>query len=51
MKPIEKPRDKGLRGIRTTQSGNTCANRIHITFVSDKERELYRIPTYEYLLP
>lgn len=48
MKPIDKPR---VKTQRATASDKPRANRVHITFVSDKEREQYRIPSYGYILP
>lgn len=48
MKPIDKQRAKSQRD---TNSDKPRINRIHITFVSDKEREQYRIPSYGYILP
>lgn len=48
MKPIDKPRAKSQAN---SNSDKPRTNRVRITFVSDKEREQYRIPSYEYLLP
>lgn len=48
MNPIDKPRAKS----RTlSHSDKVQTSRVRITFVSDKEREQYRIPSYGYILP
>lgn len=31
--------------------GKSCSEKIHITLVSEKEREIYKVPTYGYILP
>lgn len=51
MKPINKSRAKSRDGALPRQADSSQKNRIHITFVSDKERETYRIPSYCYILP
>lgn len=48
MNPIDKPRAKSRT---VSQSDKTRAGRVRITFVSEKEREQYRIPSYGYILP
>ena len=51
MKPLKK------RNVRTANATLKAAKsvvrtpRIHITLVSEKERELYGVPSYGYLLP
>lgn len=48
MKPFDKPRAKSQA---VANSDKPRSNRVRITFVSDKEREQYRISSYGYILP
>lgn len=51
MKPIKKPLVKRTPKPQIAPAGKPRANRIHITLVSEKERDMYRVPSYGYLLP
>lgn len=47
MKPIKKPFVKSSQKPQCVSDGNM----INITLVSEKEREIYRVPSYGYILP
>ncbi len=51
MKPIKKPFTKSSQKQQSVSENKSRSNKVHITLVSDKERDIYRIPTYGYLLP
>jgi hypothetical protein len=50
MKPIKKPFAKNSQKSECV-SADTSRSEIHITLVSEKERETYRVPSYGYVLP
>lgn len=31
--------------------GKSCSEKIQITLISEEEREIYKVPTYGYILP
>lgn len=51
MKPIKKPLVKNGRGRQPVSDSKSHPVGIHITLVSEKERDIYRVPGYGYLLP
>lgn len=51
MKPIKKPVINNSTEQQSVSSDKPCSNRIHITLVSEKERDLYCVPSYGFLLP
>lgn len=52
MKPIKKPfAERSQKPQCVSVSTVSRANKIHITLVSDREREIYRVPSYGYILP
>lgn len=50
MKPIEKPL-KSQQKPQCDYADKANSNKIHVTLVSEKERNIYRIPSYGYILP
>lgn len=51
MKPLKKHNVKSVNAARKAAKSVARTPGIHITLVSEKERELYRVPSYGYLLP
>lgn len=51
MKPLKNTSAKNFGKQQSASEGKSCAKTIHITLVSEKERNIYRIPTYGYILP
>ena len=51
MKPLKKPFAKDAQKQQYVSDGKPCSGRIHITLVSEKEREIYQVPSYGYILP
>ena len=51
MKAIKKPFAKSSQKTHDVSVSKSRSNKIHITLVSEKEREIYRVPTYGYVLP
>lgn len=51
MKPIKKPFAKSPQKPQCVSVNKSRSNKIHITLVSEKERDIYRIPSYGYVLP
>lgn len=51
MKPLKNTFAKSRQQSQKESADKSRSNRIHITLVSDKERELYRVPSYGYILP
>lgn len=51
MKPIKKPFANSSKKPQCVSEGKSGSNKIHITLVSEKERETYRVPSYGYILP
>jgi len=51
MKPIKKPFAKSSQKAQEVSAAKSRSNEIHITLVSEKERDIYRVPTYGYVLP
>ncbi len=51
MKPFKKPSVTSSQQRQSTSNDRTTSVKVHLTVVSEKERELYRVPFYEYLLP
>lgn len=47
MKPIKKPFVKSSQKPQCVSDGKSR----NITLVSEKEREIYRVPSYGYILP
>ncbi len=50
MKPLKKPFAKSSQK-QCVSDGKSCSAKIHITLVSEKEREIYKVPPYGYILP
>lgn len=50
MKPITDPFAKSSQKPQCVSVDKSRSNRIHITLVSEKEREIYRVPSYGYIL-
>lgn len=50
MKPIKKPFAKSSQKPQCVSVGKSSSSRIHITLVSEKERDIYRISSYGYVL-
>lgn len=51
MKPIKKPLIPSTQKPQCVSVDKSHSSKITITLVSEKEREMYRIPSYGYLLP
>jgi len=51
MKPIKKPFAKSSKKPQCVSDGKSRSNMINIILVSEKEREIYRVPSYGYILP
>lgn len=51
MKPIKKPFATSLQEPQCVSVNKSRPNKIQITLVSEREREMYRIPSYGYILP
>jgi len=51
MKPTKKPFANNAQKPQNASVGMSRSNRIHITIVSEEERDIYRVPSYGYLLP
>lgn len=51
MKPIKKPFAKSSQKQQCVSDGKSRSANVHITLVSEKEREIYKVPTYGYILP
>ena len=51
MKPSKKPFAKSSQKPQCVSARNSLANKIHISLVSEKERDIYRVPSYGYILP
>ncbi len=51
MKPIKKAIAKSLQKPQCVSVKKTHHNKVQITLVSEKERDIYRIPSYGYILP
>ncbi len=51
MKPIKKPFAKSSQKPQCVSVNKSRSNKIHITLVSEKERDIYRVPSYGYVLP
>lgn len=51
MEQVGKPLVKKYDSKSTSTDSKSQGCHIHISFVSEKERESYRVPTYGYLLP
>ncbi len=48
----EKPQTVDAQQAAQSQSADQPrTNRIHLTLVTEEEREKYRVPSYDYLLP
>lgn len=51
MKCIRKPMIGGQLKQQSLSEAKTSSGKVHITLVSDQEREQYRVASYGYLLP
>lgn len=51
MKFAKKPVAKSAQKQQSVSAVKSRSNKIHITLVSDKERDIYRVPSYGYILP
>lgn len=51
MKQIKKPLAKSSKKQQCASESESRSNRVHITLVSEKEREVYRVSSYGYVLP
>lgn len=51
MKPLKKRNAKTANATLKAAKNVARTPGIHITLVSEKERELYGVPSYGYLLP
>lgn len=51
MKSIKKPFAKSSQKPQCVSANKSRSNKVHITLVSEKERDIYRIPSYGYILP
>lgn len=45
------PPHKSTQKTKRSSVSDSHLGNIHITLVSEKEREIYRIPSYDYILP
>lgn len=51
MKQDKKPTVKVDQGTQVSSDDMPRQKRIHLTLVTEEEREKYRVPSYGYLLP
>ncbi len=51
MKPVKKPLAKMTQKQQCVSGGDSRSNKISITLVSEKERSIYSVPSYGYILP
>ncbi len=52
MKPFKEPLVKDEKvSQRASSVDKSRSGRIRINLVSEKERDMYRVPTYGYILP
>lgn len=51
MNPIKKPFAKSSQKPQCVSVDKSRSNKIHITLVSEAERDVYRVPSYGYVLP
>lgn len=51
MKSIKKPLAKIVKKQQSVSESKLCSNKINITLVSEKERSVYSVPSYGYILP
>ena len=51
MKPLAKLIVSKLQKPSDASAGESRSGKIQISLVSEKERDLYRVPSYGYLLP
>jgi len=51
MKPIKKPAAQCHQELAGHPENRSDSGRIRLTLVSEKERDIYRVPSYGYLLP
>ncbi len=51
MKPLKKHIIKTQQKLQSVSAGASRPQEINITLVSAKERDIYRVPTYGYILP
>ena len=51
MKQDKKPTEKADQTTLQPSDDKSRQNRIHLTLVTEEEREKYRVPSYGYLLP
>ncbi len=51
MKSIKEPFAKSSQKSQCVSANKSHSNIIHITLVSEKERDIYRVPSYGYVLP
>ena len=46
-----KPTQQAQQTTHSSSDDKSCGKRIHLTLVTEEEREKYRVPSYGYLLP
>lgn len=50
MKPETKPKKQNDQVQQSAPEASQRSKRIHLTLVTEEEREKYRVPSYEYIL-
>lgn len=50
MKPLNKDKRQARRTQQKSDDRQSHTTEVHLSVVSEKEREQYRIPTYGYIL-
>ncbi len=51
MKPIKRPLLQSEQNGKCRSAAKSRPNKVYVTLVSDEERNLYRVPSYGYILP
>lgn len=51
MKPYRAKIEKSIRKPKSVSVNRSSSDRIHITLVSEAERNTFCVPSYGYLLP
>ena len=50
MKPLKKPFAKNAQKPQCVSATESRSRKVHITLVSEKERDIYRVSSYGYVL-
>ena len=50
MKQVKNNIKSSVKKALKASQGDVCVTSIHLTVVSEKEREQYRVPSYGYIL-